>query len=59
MYSDNIVNFQESTAILNASTKKVWKLFEGTTYFKTLQASYQRQGLLNLFFPFWLVYQPL
>ena len=32
MYSDNIVNFQESTAILNARTKKFWKLIEGTTH---------------------------
>ena len=26
MYSNNILNFQESTPILNAHTKKVWKL---------------------------------
>ena len=26
MYSNNIVNFQESTTILNRQTKKVWKL---------------------------------
>ena len=32
MYSNNIVNFQESPRILNACTKKVWKLIEGTTY---------------------------
>ena len=32
MYSKNIVNFQESMTILNAYTKKVWKLVEGTTY---------------------------
>ena len=32
MYSNNIVNFQESTTILNACTKKVWKLIEFTTY---------------------------
>ena len=32
MYSNNIVNFQESTTILNACTKNVWKLIEGTTY---------------------------
>ena len=32
MYSNNIVNFQESTTILNASTKNVWKHTEGTTY---------------------------
>ena len=33
MYSNNIVNFQESTTILNGCTEKVWKLFEYTTYF--------------------------
>ena len=32
MYSKNILNFQESTTILNACTKKVWKLIECTTY---------------------------
>ena len=32
MYSNNILNFQESTLILNGCTKKVWKLIEGTTY---------------------------
>ena len=32
MYSNNILNFQESTTIVNACTKKVWKLIECTTY---------------------------
>ena len=32
MYSNNILNFQESTTILNACTKKVWKLIECTVY---------------------------
>ena len=33
MYSNNIVNFQESTTILNTFTKKkVWKFSECTTY---------------------------
>ena len=32
MYSNNIMNFQESTTILNACTKKVWKLIESTSY---------------------------
>ena len=32
IYSNNIVNFQEFTAILNAWTKKLWKLIEGTMY---------------------------
>ena len=32
MYSNNILNFQESTKILNACIKKGWKLIEGTAY---------------------------
>ena len=32
MDSNNIVNFQESTTILNAHTKKVWKLIVCTSY---------------------------
>ena len=32
MHSNNMVNFQESTPILYACTKKVWKVIEGTTY---------------------------
>ena len=32
MYSNNIVNFQESTTISNACIKKIWKLIEGTMY---------------------------
>ena len=32
MCSNNIVNFQESTTILNACTKKVWKLIEYAMY---------------------------
>ena len=32
MYSNNILNFQESTTILNVCTKNVWKLTECTTY---------------------------
>ena len=31
MYSNNILNFQESTTILNACTKKVWKRIECIT----------------------------
>ena len=34
MYSNNIVNFQESMTILNAHTKKVWKLIACTLYIK-------------------------
>ena len=36
MYSNKIVNFQESTTILNAHTKKEWKLIVCTLYFKQL-----------------------
>ena len=32
MYSNNILNFQESTPSLNAHTKKVWKLIVCTSY---------------------------
>ena len=32
MYSNNILNFQESTTILNTCTKKIWKFIECTTY---------------------------
>ena len=32
MYSNNILNFQDSTAILNAYTKKGWKLIICTSY---------------------------
>ena len=32
MYSNNILNFQESTTILNSCTRKVWKLIECPTY---------------------------
>ena len=32
MYSNNIVNFQESMTMLNARTKKVWKLIACTSY---------------------------
>ena len=32
MYSNNILNFQESTTILNARTKKVWKLIVCPSY---------------------------
>ena len=32
MYSNKILNFQESTTILNAHTKKVWKLIVCTSY---------------------------
>ena len=33
MYSNNILNFQKYTTILNAHTKKVWKLIVCTSYY--------------------------
>ena len=33
IYSNKILNFQESTWILNACTKIVWKLIEGALYY--------------------------
>ena len=32
IYSNKLMNFEESTTILNACTKKVWKPIEYTTY---------------------------
>ena len=32
MYSNKLLNVQESRTILNACSKKVWKLIEGSTY---------------------------
>ena len=46
MYSNNIVNFQESTTILNTCTKKVGKIIEGTTYVSI----YSVNSLSNLIF---------
>ena len=44
MNSNNILNVQVSTLILNACTKKVWKLIEGTTY---LMYMYEEDLALN------------
>ena len=53
MYSNKKLNSQESTPILNACTKNVWKLIECTTYF--LLMSFVREPLI--IFPVWyLVY---
>ena len=49
MYSNNIVNFQESTTILNACPKEVWKLIECTMYFV---ASRNHSVSLNKIFDF-------
>ena len=59
MYSNKILNFQESTIILNAHTKNVWKLIESVFYHKPIKwgsdnnvpESLNKYGsrLLNLF----------
>ena len=41
MYSNNILNFQESTTILNAHTKKVWKLIVCTSYYMMVTSKMQ------------------
>ena len=38
MYNNNILNVQESTTILNACTKRVWKIIECTIYIFTFLA---------------------
>ena len=47
LYSNNILNFPESTRILNTCTKKVWKLIEGTTYllenYEFIQANFIKE----------------
>ena len=52
MYGNNIVNFQESTTILNACFKKVWKRIEGTTYIYVFEffsfLLVQREKIVNI-----------
>ena len=47
MYSNNIVNFQESTTTLNAHRKKAWKLIECTTYI--VASNFGSPSLLSIF----------
>ena len=51
IYCDNIVNFHESTTILHACTKNVWRLIEYTTYICT-------EYIYMVCFGF-MLYQPL
>ena len=60
MYSNKILNFQESTTILNAHTKKVWKLIVCTSYIRSIysliakwpwSASYKRNIHQNRYEP--------
>ena len=43
MYRNDILNFQEPTTILNACTKKGWKLIEGTTYIEKRKKKKERE----------------
>ena len=43
MYSNNRVNFHESTTILNAHTKNVWKLIVCPSYIYTFESMLQKQ----------------
>ena len=55
MYSNNILNFQESTTNLNACTKKGWKLIEGTSWLSrilSIQLLFNRSCLFFFFFKF-------
>ena len=52
MYSNNILNFQESTLILNACTKTVWKLIECITHIYIYIYIYVSFDLLNISFSF-------
>ena len=49
MYSNNILNCQESTTISNACTKKVWKLIEGTTYIHTCKKKRLQHNFPNIY----------
>ena len=49
MSSNNILNFQEFTPILNACTKKVWKLIDDTTY--SIKYNYCRHSSMVLSIP--------
>ena len=53
MYSNNILNSQESKIILNALTKKVWKLIVCPSYIPLLHnLTFQIDKLLNI--QYWL-----
>ena len=43
-YSNNIVNFQESSTILNARTEKIWKLIVCTSYEANLGTRFCQQN---------------
>ena len=47
MYSNNIVNFQEPTPILNACTKEVWKPIEGSSY--VIKSNKTKSHIFNIY----------
>ena len=48
MYSNNILNFQKSTTILNAHTKKIWKLIVCTSYNYMISIKYFYIIMINI-----------
>ena len=58
MYSNNVVNFQESTSILNAHTKKVYVISGNLPWFPYVDciwfSSLSALSILTFFFFFWL-----
>ena len=49
MYSNNLLNFQESLTILNAHTKKVWELTVFPSYVKTRKEKTQEDSICRLY----------
>ena len=56
MYSNIILKFQESTTILNACIKKVWKIIEDTTYIYIYIYIYIFGGTLVLLMVNWFIH---
>ena len=54
MYSNNLLNVQESTTILNACKNNVWKPIECTTYSKKGKESQIIKGLCKHLYIIWL-----
>ena len=50
MFSNNILNFQESITILNAHTKKVWKLIVCISYLRLVQLSVLFAEILKILY---------
>ena len=58
MYSNNILNLQESMTILNPCTKKVWKLIEWPTYVVLFRPhQYENVELRSVLYTKWVNFQ--